>query len=76
MPAIIQAFGHDSGMSHGGHKVGIPAPAGDDVIMEMILNAGTGGPSEIHADIEAVRGEALGENTLGKGQRPSEVGMF
>lgn len=46
------------------------------MIMEVILNARTGGATEIHADIEAVRGEALDQNALGESQRTAELGMF
>ena len=47
----------DAGFGGGGHEVGVAAPAGDEVDVEMLVDAGAGSGAEVDADVEAVGAE-------------------
>lgn len=66
----------DSGAAGGGHVVGVAGPAGDDVDMEMGGDAGTGGGSEIEADVVAVGLEGFFEEGDGAVDGGPEVGRL
>lgn len=52
---LNQALADDIGISADVHKVGIAAPPGDDVYVEMAGQACACTSAEVHTDIEAVR---------------------
>jgi hypothetical protein len=37
-----------------GHEIGVAIPAGDNVKVQMIIDAGAGDATHIHADVETV----------------------
>ena len=53
--------GVDAGVGGGGEEVDVAVPAGDEVPVEVLFDAGSGGGAEVEADVEAVGAEGGGE---------------
>src|SRR5581483_5867632 len=58
------------------HEVRIPIPAGHYVPVKMVLDAGAGGASEIHPDVETPGSECAGENIEREFQQFTEIAVF
>ena len=54
----------DADLADGGHEVGVAGPARQDVHVEVFGDSGSGGASEIHADVEALRAVGLAQSRL------------
>ena len=73
---LEEGLGHDVGFSDDGHEVGVAVPAGDDVLVEVFCETGTGGAADVIADIEAVGAHILFHDAEGGGGEVGDVGMF
>ena len=65
----MQGFGQDPCLSRDGHEVGIAAPAWHDVEVKVLVDAGTGALTQIHAEVESVGTVDLadrGDGSLGQ----------
>src|ERR1700760_532855 len=51
---VAEEFGEDPGVADDRHEVGVAAPAGDDVLVQVGGDAGPGNLTEVHADVEAL----------------------
>jgi len=72
----FEFVGVDAGFGGGGHEVGVAGPAGDDVDVEVVGDAGSGAFPNVDSDIEAVGVEFRfegGGDILDEGP---EVGRF
>lgn len=57
VPHGCERLGEDAGGAEHGHEIGVAAPSGDDVLVEVFGNSCSGGFSEVDADVKAVRFE-------------------
>lgn len=68
----FQPFGDDPLVADGGHEVGVPDPAGDDMEMKVVVHARSGGFPQIPANVEALGFDAFFEQGLGMGAEMPE----
>src|SRR5829696_827804 len=53
--ALLEGLRHNPRVGDHGHEVGVAAPAGYDVQVDVVLDAGAGDATLVEADVEAVR---------------------
>src|SRR5215216_3186193 len=53
--ALLEGLRHHPRVGDHRHEVGVAAPAGHDVQVDVVLDAGAGDPALVEADVEAVR---------------------
>lgn len=51
---VLEGCGDDADRADGGDEIGVTRPTGDDVDMEVLRDAGTGGLAFIDADVPAL----------------------
>ena len=73
---LLGGLGDDADIGDDGHEVGIPIPAGDEVLVEVAGHAGAGTAAEVDADIEALGGDGAFEQFDGEDGLVGEVGEF
>ena len=54
LKGVLQGFWDRPCLPDGGHKIRVAVPAGKHVHMKMSRDAGTGGSSKVHPEIDAV----------------------
>lgn len=50
---IGQGFRQDFGVGQHRHEISVALPAGDDMRVEMVLDAGPGHPSQVYPNVES-----------------------
>lgn len=58
---IYECFGYEFGVANERHKIGIAIPAREDMHVQVCINAGSRNPSQVHAEVEAMRVIFLGQ---------------
>ena len=69
---VFDMLGDGSYFSGDGHEIMVPLPTWDDVKMQMVGNAGTGGCAEIKANIDAVGLEMAAKHGAAAGEHRHE----
>jgi hypothetical protein len=65
---MLDMLGNGPYFGADGHEVMVIPPAGDNMKMKMIGNAGPGDLAQVKPDIEAIRGKMAAENGCGMGE--------
>lgn len=63
-------------MAHGGHEVAVAVPAGNHVAVDVGVDAGAGGASQVDADVEAVGAQGALDAGQGAGGEVVEFQDF
>ena len=67
-------LGDGSDLSANGHEIMVAVPAGYEVKVEVVSNAGAGGFSEVKADIDTLRSQVAAQDGAGSGKDRHEAG--
>jgi len=62
---LLEQFGKDFRFGDDGHEVGVTVPAGDDVDVQVLVNARPRTAPQIQPDVESLRLEGFPQNLLG-----------
>src|SRR6185437_16797794 len=53
-PGDVEGLRQNAGFCDNGHEVGVSAPSREGMEMDVVGDAGSGGLTEVHAEVEAV----------------------